>query len=52
MLYLFRDTLLSSENNLRIANNNADDLTIRKLAYENPNMAEKFADLKKDHKDD
>lgn len=39
--------LLSSENNLRLANNKAEDLTIKKLTYNNPTMKEKFNDLKK-----
>jgi hypothetical protein len=34
--------LLSSENNLRLANNKADDLTIKKLTHGNPTMKEKF----------
>lgn len=38
--------LLSSENNLRLANNKADDLTIKKLTAHNPTMAKKFAELK------
>ena len=38
--------LLSSENNLRLANNKAVDLTIKKLTYNNPTMKEKFNDLK------
>ena len=42
-----KDALLSSENNLRLANNKADDLTIRKLTYANPTMKEKFDGLKK-----
>ena len=37
--------LLSSENNLRLANNKADDLTIKKLTYGNPTMKEKFEGL-------
>lgn len=37
--------LLSSENNLRLANNKADDLTIKKLTYNNPTMKQKFNDL-------
>ncbi|GHC45265.1 DUF2130 domain-containing protein [Ulvibacter litoralis] len=37
-----KDALLSSENNLRLANNKADDLTIKKLTYGNPTMKEKF----------
>lgn len=37
--------LLSSENNLRLANNKAEDLTIKRLTYNNPTMKEKFKDL-------
>lgn len=40
-----KDALLGSENNLRLANNKADDLTIKKLAKGNPTMAAKFAEL-------
>jgi hypothetical protein len=40
-----KDALLSSENNLRIANNKADDLTIKKLTHGNPTMKMKFDDL-------
>lgn len=43
-----KDALLGSENNLRLANNKADDLTVKKLTKGNPTMAAKFADLKKD----
>jgi hypothetical protein len=41
-----KDALLGSENNLRIANNKADDLTVKKLTKGNPTMAAKFAELK------
>lgn len=41
-----KDALLGSENNLRLANNKADDLTVKKLTRRNPTMAAKFADLK------
>jgi len=41
-----KEALLGSENNLRLANNKADDLTIKKLTRGNPTMAAKFADLK------
>lgn len=41
-----KEALLSSENNLRLANNKADDLTIKKLTKNNPTMAEKFQNLK------
>jgi len=40
-----KDALLSSENNLRLANNKADDLTIKKLSYGNPTMKAKFDNL-------
>lgn len=43
-----RDALLGSENNLRLANNKADDLTVKKLTKGNPTMAAKFAELKND----
>ncbi len=43
-----KDALLSSENNLRLANNKASDLTIKKLTRGNPTMAQKFADLKQE----
>jgi hypothetical protein len=41
-----KEALLSSENNLRLANNKADDLTIKKLTYGNPTMKSKFDELK------
>ena len=41
-----KEALLSSENNLRLANNKAEDLTIKRLTRGNPTMAEKFAELK------
>ena len=40
-----KDALLSSENNLRLANNKADDLTIKKLTHGNPTMKSKFDGL-------
>lgn len=40
-----KEALLSSENNLRLANNKAEDLTIKKLTRKNPTMAAKFAQL-------
>ncbi|GJM13180.1 MAG: hypothetical protein DHS20C12_15830 [Pseudohongiella sp.] len=43
-----KEALLGSENNLRLANNKADDLTVKKLTKKNPTMAEKFAQLKGD----
>ncbi|MDB4724485.1 DUF2130 domain-containing protein [bacterium] len=41
-----KDALLGSENNLRLANNKADDLTLKKLTKKNPTMAAKFAERK------
>ena len=42
-----KEALLSSENNLRLANDKAEGLTIKKLTRNNPTMTEKFAELKK-----
>lgn len=42
-----KDALLSSENNLRLANNKAEDLTIKRLAGGNPTMQNKFEELSK-----
>jgi hypothetical protein len=43
-----KDALLGSENNLRLANNKADDLTVKKLTKGNSTMAARFAELKND----
>ena len=40
-----KDALLSSENNLRLANNKAEDLTIKRLTRGNPTMTAKFEEL-------
>lgn len=40
-----KDALLSSENNLRLANDKAEGLSIKKLTAHNPTMAKKFAEL-------
>ena len=40
-----KEALLSSENNLRLANNKAEDLSIKRLTRNNPTMAAKFAEL-------
>ena len=37
-----RESLVGSEDNLRLANKKADELTIKKLTYNNPTMREKF----------
>jgi hypothetical protein len=41
-----KDALLGSENNLRLANDKAQDVTIKKLTRGNPTMAGKFAELR------
>lgn len=41
-----KEALLSSENNLRLANNKAEDLSIKRLTKDNPTMSAKFAKLK------
>ena len=40
-----KEALLASDNNLRLANNKAEDLTIKRLTRGNPTMAQKFAEL-------
>lgn len=40
-----KEALLSSENNLRLANNKAEDLSIKRLTKNNPTMAARFAEL-------
>jgi hypothetical protein len=40
-----KEALHKSANNLRLANDKADDLTIKKLTRGNPTMAAKFAEL-------
>ena len=42
MLQKIKDNLLGSENNLRLANDKADSLTIKKLTRANPTMKAKF----------
>ena len=43
-----KEALLSSENNLRLANNKAEDLTINKLTSNSPTVREMFDNLKKE----
>ena len=40
-----KDALLSTDRNLRLANNKAQDVTIKKLTRRNPTMATKFDEL-------
>ncbi len=42
-----KENLLGSENNLRLANQDTEELTIRKLTYKNPTMKAKFDEGKK-----
>ena len=37
-----KDALLGADRNLRLANDKAQDVTIKKLTRKNPTMAEKF----------
>lgn len=46
-----KDALLGADRNLRLANDKAQDVTIKKLTRGNPTMAAKFAELKNDPKD-
>jgi hypothetical protein len=41
-----KDALLGTDRNLRLANNKAQDITIKKLTRRNPTMAAKFEELK------
>lgn len=43
-----KDNLLSSENQLRLANDKAQELSIKKLTWGNPTMQQKFAELKEE----
>lgn len=45
-----KEALLSSENNLRLANNKAEDLTIKKLTNNNPTMKKMFEELEETNK--
>lgn len=48
-----KDALLGTDRNLRLANNKAQDVTIKKLIRKNPTMAEKFEELQaQDDSDD
>ena len=40
-----KEALTSSERNLRLANDKAEDLTIKKLTFNNPTMKEKFNEI-------
>ncbi|MCE2865688.1 MAG: hypothetical protein RIS89_1081 [Bacteroidota bacterium] len=42
-----KENLIGSENNLRLANDKADEITIKKLTHGNPTMKQKFDELGK-----
>jgi hypothetical protein len=42
-----KEELTTSENQLRLANDKAEDLTIKRLTHGNPTMKEKFVELNK-----
>ncbi|MBR7086855.1 MAG: DUF2130 domain-containing protein [Prevotella sp.] len=46
-LQKIKANLLGSENNLRLANNKAEELTIKKLSKDNPTMTAKFEEAKR-----
>ena len=45
LLQKTKEALLSSDNNLRLANNKAQELTVKRLTRNNPTMKQKFAEL-------
>jgi len=47
-----KDALLGTDRNLRLANDKAQDVTIKKLTKSNPTMAAKFAELNKNDPSD
>lgn len=47
-----KDALLGTDRNLRLANDKAQDVTIKKLTRGNPTMAAKFSELKGDGSSD
>ena len=49
-LQKIKDNLLGSKNQLRLANDKAEDLSIKKLTKDNPTMQAKFAALKTSEK--
>jgi hypothetical protein len=46
-----KEALYKTANNLRLANDKAEDLTIKRLTRGNPTMAAKFAELKRTEND-
>lgn len=50
-LQKIKENLLGSENNLRLASKDTEDLTIRKLTYRNPTMKQKFEEARKEERE-
>ena len=48
-LQKIKEALLGSENNLRLANDKAQDLTIKRLTRNNPTMKQKFDDARREN---
>ena len=47
-----KDALMGADRNLRLANDKAQDVTVKKLIRQNPTMSNKFMELKnKDYSD-
>ena len=51
-LQKIKDALIGSENNLRLANDKADNLTIKRLTRGNPTMTAKFDEARKNQLDE
>jgi hypothetical protein len=47
-----KEALIGTDRNLRLANDKAQDVTIKKLTRDNPTMAAKFSELKKEGSSD
>ncbi|MCP1573854.1 hypothetical protein J2S30_002233 [Herbaspirillum rubrisubalbicans] len=47
-----KEALLGTDRNLRLANDKAQDVTIKRLTRGNPTMAAKFAEIKKEQSED
>lgn len=51
-LQKIKDALIGSENNLRLANDKADNLTIKRLTRGNPTMKAKFDEARQNAQND
>ena len=51
-LQKIKEALIGSENNLRLANDKADELTIKRLTRGNPTMQAKFDEARKNNRDE